>query len=166
MRTRSAPVTKDIKEIRQRINVQPFKLFRSNMLSSLTAGKLPCHGDENSILTQRYSIAHVIQKLRSCNLMSLEQATFICAQTSSCAWQSIKGKCCFPFVLASMIYREGCLSPEIKVMFATRHLAHREEGNGRARKITIFFMHCLDAFLSWFINLYFSSGLTVGDFKR
>lgn len=138
MRTRSAPVTKDIKEIRQRINVQPFKLFRSNMLSSLTAGKLPCHGDENSILTQRYLIAHVIQKLRSCNLMSLEQATFICAQTSSCAWQSIKGKCCFPFVLASMIYREGCLSPEIKVMFATRHLAHREKAMGELGKSPFF----------------------------
>jgi len=60
-----------------------------------------------------------------------ERVIFVNTQTSSCAWQSIKGMYGFPFTLAIMIYGEDPLPQEIKVVFATRHLAHTEGGNGR-----------------------------------
>lgn len=96
----------------------------------------------------------LIQKLGSCNSMCSERVPFINIQTSSCAWQSIKGMCYFPFTPAIMIYGEDPLPQEIKAVFATRHLAHIG-GNGTTWKITSFLMCCLDAFISGFCFFFF-----------
>lgn len=71
--------------------------------------------------------------------------------------------CGFPFALAIMIYREDP-PPEIKVVLATRHLAHIEGGNETTWKITSFLLCCLDG-LIWFVFVVVVPGLKIGDFK-
>lgn len=85
--------------------------------------------------------------------MCLESVSFINTQISSCAWQSIKGMRGFPFALAIMIYREDPFPEEIKVVFATRHLAHIDGGNERTWKINSFLLCCPNSLICFFLLL-------------
>lgn len=134
MKATPTSMRESIRDIRKRINIQPFKVFKSSRIPSLRAGKLPKRLQKQHLNTVTFSSAPN-PKAGSCISMCLEMTAFIYAQTSSWAWQGIKEKHCFPFILASMIYGESCLPQEIKVMFATDTLLTEKVAMGELEAV-------------------------------